>query len=167
MSGVEVSSYISGPDSEVIRTHINRAVKLLEEKGIAKEIDTTIRNPKPRTAFIPDRAVLKNMGFNEMALGTTVLGLFDGMKIGSYKFEGRTFDIRVKANDIKNIEEAKNNVIGSYKGSPINLDAVVKTVSEPVSMAIARNDRQRSEFIYCNCAAGATAGDGGEQESDE
>ena len=50
MSGVEVSSYISGPDSEVIRTHINRAVKLLEEKGIAKEIDTTIRNPKPRTA---------------------------------------------------------------------------------------------------------------------
>ena len=159
MSGVEVSSYISGPDSEVIRTHINRAVKLLEEKGIAKEIDTTIRNPKPRTAFIPDRAVLKNMGFNEMALGTTVLGLFDGMKIGSYKYEGRTFDIRVKANDIKNIEEAKNNVVGSYKGSPINLDAVVKTFSEPVSMAIARNDRQRSEFIYCNCAAGATAGD--------
>ena len=159
MSGVEVSAYIMGPDSEVIKTQVNRAVKLLEEKGIAKEIDTTIRNPKARTALIPDRAVLKNMGFNEMALGTTVIGLFDGLKIGSFKSEGRTFDIRVRTNDIKNIEEAKNNVIGSYKGSPINLDAVVTAVSEPVSMAIARNDRQRSEYIYCNCAAGATAGD--------
>ena len=159
MSGVEVSAYIMGPDSEVLKTQINRAVKILEDKGIAKEIDTTIRNPKPRTALIPDRTILKNMGYSEMALGTTVMGLFDGLKIGTFKNEGRTFDIRVKTNDIRNIEEAKNNVIGSYKGSPINLDAVVKIKSEPVSMAIARNDRQRSEYIYCNCANGATAGD--------
>lgn len=159
MSGVEVSAYIMGPDSEVLKAQINRAVKILEEKGIAKEIDTTIRNPKPRTTLIPDRTILKNMGYSEMALGTTVMGLFDGLKIGTFKNEGRTFDIRVKTNDIRNIEEAKNNVIGSYKGSPINLDAVVKIKSEPVSMAIARNDRQRSEYIYCNCANGATAGD--------
>lgn len=159
MSGSEFCAFITGPDSEVIRTQINRAVKLLEEKGIAKEIDTTIRNPKPRTSFIPDRAVLKNMGVNETFLGTSIIGLFDGLKIGTYKSGGRTFDIRVKTNDIKNIEEAKNNVIGSYKGSPVNLDTVVTAVSDPVSLAIARNSRERSEYIYCNCEKGYTPGD--------
>ena len=159
MSGSEFCAFITGPDSEVIRTQINRAVKLLEEKGIAKEIDTTIRNPKPRTSFIPDRAVLKNMGVNETFLGTCIMGLFDGLKIGTYKSGGRTFDIRVKTNDIKNIEEAKNNVIGSYKGSPVNLDTVVTAVSDPVSLAIARNSRERSEYVYCNCEKGYTPGD--------
>ena len=159
MSGSEFCAFITGPDSEVIRTQINKAVKLLEEKGIAKEIDTTIRNPKPRTSFIPDRAVLKNMGVNETFLGTSIIGLFDGLKIGTYKSGGRTFDIRVKTNDIKNIEEAKNNVIGSYKGSPVNLDTVVTAVSDPVSLAIARNSRERSEYIYCNCEKGYTPGD--------
>ena len=159
MSGSEFCCFITGPDSEVIRSQINRAVKLLEEKGIAKEIDTTIRNPKPRTSFIPDRAVLKNMGVNETFLGTSIMGLFDGLKIGTYKTGGRTFDIRVKTNDIKNIEEAKNNTIGSYKGSPVNLDTVVTAVSDPVSLAIARNSRERSEYVYCNCEKGYTPGD--------
>lgn len=161
MSGMDISAYISGPDSSVLQQYVRKAAKLLQERSMVREIDLTMRNPKPRISLIPDRTIIKNMGANELALGTTVMGFFDGLKIGSYKSGTRTFDIRLKTNDIKNINEANNTAIGSVNGIPINLDAVVTSAADPVSLSIARNNRERSEYIYCNCntEAGYAVGD--------
>ena len=158
-SGAEISAYISGSDSKIIRKYILESTNTLRKKGLIAEADNTIRNLKPRISFIPNRAILKNIGINELMLGTTVVGLIDGIKIGRFKKGNRSFDIRLKTNEIKNIEDAENTVMGNYKQESINLDVLAKSKSDPVSMVISRNNRKRSEYMYFNTTNNASTGD--------
>ncbi|MDD5596401.1 MAG: efflux RND transporter permease subunit [Victivallaceae bacterium] len=158
-SGAEIITYIAGSDFAILQREALKAIDILRKSGIASDIDSSIRATKPRTNVVPNRAVLRNLAIPESLLGTSILGFFDGVEAGSYKVGTRTYDIRIKTNDIEGFQEAENIVIGSMKGKPVNINVLADFESSPVSISMIREDKQRAAWIYCNPASGAAMGD--------
>ncbi len=158
-SGAALTAYIAGPDYEVLREEGVRAVQLLQKSGLAKDIDSSIRPDKPRINIVPNRAVLRNLGVSESQLGTSVAGYFDGVVAGNYKVGTRTFDIRVKAEDIEGREANSNIAIGAIDGKTINIDVLSTLESDPVMISVIREDKERTCWVYANIAPGKTLGE--------
>ena len=157
-SGAEVLAYISGPEPEILRQEGLKAVKKLEKSGLGKDIDSTARPLKQRINIVPNRAILRNLGVQEGALGTSVTAFFDGVEAGTYKVGERTFDIRVKTNEEDGLMANRNLIVGNLNGKPINIDAVADLESDPAQISIIRQDKNRTFWIYSNVAQGKTMG---------
>ncbi|MBQ9788080.1 MAG: efflux RND transporter permease subunit [Lentisphaeria bacterium] len=158
-SGAEITAYISGSDYEVLRREGVLAVQKLQQSGLAKDIDSSIRPEKPRINIVPNRAVLRNLGISESKLGTSVAGFFDGVEAGIYKVGTRTFDIRVKAEEFEGRDANSNIAVGSLNGKPINIDVLSNLESDPVMISVIREDKERTCWIYANTAPGKTLGE--------
>ncbi|MDD3155311.1 MAG: efflux RND transporter permease subunit, partial [Victivallaceae bacterium] len=158
-SGAAIVAYIAGPDSAVLKKEALNAIKLLKENRIAEDIDSSLRALKPRINVIPNRAVLRNLGLPESALGISVLGFFDGVEAGTYKVGTRSYDIRVKTSEEEGFEKLRDIIIGSMNGRPVNIDVLTRFESAPVSILLIRQDKERAAWIYCNPADGVAMGD--------
>ncbi|MBP5674156.1 MAG: efflux RND transporter permease subunit [Victivallales bacterium] len=158
-AGAEINFDILGPDFSVLQKEANRAMKLLQESGLASDIDSSIRASKPRVNIRPDRAILRNLSLSESALGTTALGFFDGVEAGTFKVGTRTYDIRVKTNEMEHFDDMENITIANINGHPVAISAFAELESSPVSISMFRQDKQRGARIYCNSANGGTMGD--------
>ena len=158
-AGAEMSFDILGPDFTVLQQEANRAMRLLQESGLASDIDSSLRAAKPRVNIRPDRAILRNLSLSESALGTTALGFFDGVEAGTFKVGTRTYDIRVKTNDMEHFSDMENITIANINGHPVAISAFAELESSPVSISMFRQDKQRGARIYCNSANGGTMGD--------
>lgn len=158
-SQTEVMAYISGTDYDVLNREGKRAMQILEKSGLARDIDSTIRVNKPRINIIPDKTVLKNLNIPESALGISVMGFFDGVEAGTYKVGTRTFDIRVKTNELSSAAEAGNLSVGTLNGKIINIDTLAALQNDPVMVSMIRQDKARSVWIYCNPAPGHVLGE--------
>ena len=134
-------------------------MKLLQESGIASDIDSSLRAAKPRVNIRPDRAILRNLSLSESALGTTALGFFDGVEAGSFKIGTRTYDIRVKTNEMEHFSDMENITIANINGHPVAISSFAQLESSPVSISMFRQDKQRGARIYCNSTNGGTMGD--------
>lgn len=158
-SQTEVMAYISGTDYDVLNREGQRAMQILERSGIARDIDSTIRANKPRINVIPDKTVLKNLNIPESALGMSVMGFLDGVEAGTYKVGTRTFDIRVKTNELSSVAEVGNLSVGTLNGKIINIDTLAALQSDPVMVSMIRQDKARSVWFYCNPAPGHVLGE--------
>lgn len=158
-SGAAIMAYISGPDYKILREEGIKAVQELQKSGLAKDIDSSLRPDKPRINIIPNRAVLRNLGISESALGNSVVGFFDGVEAGTYKIGTRTYDVRVKAEEIDGREANNNMIVGSLDGQPINIDVLADFESDPVMISVIREDKERTCWIYANTAPGKTLGE--------
>ena len=158
-AGAEINFDILGPDFAILQQEANRAMKLLQESGIASDIDSSLRAAKPRVNIRPDRAILRNLSLSESALGTTALGFFDGVEAGSFKIGTRTYDIRVKTNEMEHFSDMENITIANINGHPVAISAFAQLESSPVSISMFRQDKQRGARIYCNSSKGGTMGD--------
>jgi len=158
-TSTEVMAYITGPDFKELEKYGNEGMKILRESGIATDIDTSLRTDKPRINILPNRPVLRNLGFSETALGTSVMGFFDGVTAGTYKVGTRTYDIRIKTDELTDFDGVGNLVAGSLHGKPVNLDAVTHLEQDPVSIVMMRQDKQRSVWLFANSSNGASIGD--------
>ena len=158
-AGAEINFDILGPDFAILQQEATRATKLLQESGIASDIDTSLRASKPRVNIRPDRAILRNLSLSESALGTTALGFFDGVEAGTFKIGTRTYDIRVKTNEMEHFGDMENITIANINGHPVAISAFAQLESSPVSISMFRQDKQRGARIYCNSTNGGTMGD--------
>ena len=158
-AGAEINFDILGDDFTILQQEATRATKLLQESGIASDIDTSLRASKPRVNIRPDRTLLRNLSLSESALGTTALGFFDGVEAGTFKVGTRTYDIRVKTNDMEHFGDMENITIANINGHPVAISAFAELESSPVSISMFRQDKQRGARIYCNSANGGTMGD--------
>ena len=157
-SGSAIIAYISGTDYNVLNQEGLKAVEILQKSGLAKDIDSSIRPEKPRINIIPNRAVLRNLGVKEKSLGTSVAGFFDGVEAGTYKIGTRTFDIRVKTEEVDGIEANKSIAVGAIAGQPINIDVLADIESDPVMISVIREDKERTCWIYANTAPNQSLG---------
>ncbi|MCR5380536.1 MAG: efflux RND transporter permease subunit [Lentisphaeria bacterium] len=158
-AGAEINFDILGPDFTILQQEATRATKLLQESGIASDIDTSLRASKPRVNIRPDRTILRNLSLSESALGTTALGFFDGVEAGTFKIGTRTYDIRVKTNEMEHFGDMENITIANINGHPVAISAFAQLESSPVSISMFRQDKQRGARIYCNSTNGGTMGD--------
>jgi HAE1 family hydrophobic/amphiphilic exporter-1 len=126
---------------------------------MAQDIDTSVRTRKPRIVLKPNRTVIKDLGVDASTLGTSLVGYYEGIESGTFKVGGRSYDIRVKTEDVPGFDQAANIVAGSVNGKPIDLDVVATLEADPVSIALMREDKMRGGWIYANPAPGYTMND--------
>jgi HAE1 family hydrophobic/amphiphilic exporter-1 len=158
-SGSAIIAYISGSDYQVLNREGLKALEILRKSGLAKDIDSSIRPEKPRFNIVPNRAVLRNLGINERTLGTSIAGFFDGVEAGTYKVGTRTFDIRVKSEEVEGREANSNIAVGSIAGQPINIDVLTNIENAPMMISVIREDKERTCWIYANLAPNKSLGE--------
>ncbi len=158
-SGSELTAYITGPDMEVLMVEGDKAIDALRVSGASRDLDSSVRATKPRTNITPIRPVLRNLGVSETTLGMAVAGFFDGIEAGTYKVGTKSYDIRVKASEKKGYGTIAELVMGQREGVPLTLEVFANLENLPVAVSVIRQDKQRSVWIYSNCASGKTIGD--------
>ena len=158
-SGAEFSACIIGPDFPILEKYAKIGMRLLEESGKAKDIDTSIRVGKPRINLIPRRPIFKNLGLEAASVGTSIVGFFEGVEAGTYKIGSRSFDIRVKMEERQGIDQVGKLTAGSIQDKPINLDVLTEIQPDNVSISLIRKDKERSAWLYANPAPGFVTGD--------
>ncbi len=158
-SGAEVSVFVAGPDFATLENYTRLGMKILQDSGKAKDIDSSVRSGKPRINLLPRRPILRNLGLDAALLGTSVAGFFEGVEAGTYKIGSRTFDIRVKQDLPDGLEALQTLSAGSREGRPLMLDALTAQNKDSVSISVIRQDKERTAWLYANPAAGFVAGD--------
>jgi len=159
ISGVEMTAFVSGDDFDKLEEYALLGAKILRESGMAQDIDTSVRTRKPRIVLTPNRTVIKDLGVDAATLGTSLVGYYEGIESGTFKVGGRSYDVRVKTEEVPGFDQAANIVAGSVKGKPIDLDVVASLETDPVSIALMREDKMRGGWIYANSAPGYTMDD--------
>ena len=159
VSGVEMTAFISGDDFDKLEEYAKRGAAILRESGMAEDIDTSVRTRKPRIVLKPNRTVIKDLGVDAATLGTSLVGYYEGVESGTFKVGSRSYEIRVKTEDVPGFDQASNIVAGSVRGKPIDLDVVASLEADPVSIALMREDKMRGGWIYANAAPGYTLDD--------
>ena len=159
VSGVEMTAFISGDDFDKLEEYAKRGAAILRESGMAEDIDTSVRTRKPKIVLKPNRTVIKDLGVDAATLGTSLVGYYEGVESGTFKVGSRSYEIRVKTEDVPGFDQASNIVAGSVRGKPIDLDVVASLEADPVSIALMREDKMRGGWIYANAAPGYTLDD--------
>ena len=159
ISGVEMTAFIAGDDFARVEEYALLGAKILRESGMAQDIDTSVRTRKPRIVLQPNRTVIKDLGVDAATLGTSLVGYYEGIESGTFKVGSRSYDVRVKTEDVAGFDQAANIVAGSVNGKPIDLDVVASLEADPVSIALMREDKMRGGWIYANSAPGYTMDD--------
>lgn len=159
VSGVEMTAFVSGDDFDKLEEYALLGAKILRESGMAQDIDTSVRSRKPRIVLTPNRTVIKDLGVDAATLGTSLVGYYEGVEAGTFKVGSRSYDVRVKTEDVPGFDQAANIVAGSVNGKPIDLDVVASLEADPVSIALMREDKMRGGWIYANSAPGCTIDD--------
>ena len=159
VSGVEMTAFISGDDFDKLEEYAKLGAKILRESGMAEDVDTSVRTRKPRIVLKPKRTIIKDLGVDAATLGTSLVGYYEGIEAGTFKVGSRSYDIRVKTEEVPGFDQASNIVAGSVKGKPIDLDVVATLEADPVSIALMREDKMRGGWIYANAAPGYTMDD--------
>ncbi len=149
-SGQDMCCYLTGPDLEKLKSEALRLTKVLRDSGKVTEANSNVIAEKPRFNILPDRTILKNFNISESNLGTYIVGLVDGIKVGNFKYNGRTYDIRVMADSVESLDEINKVVVGDVDGEPVNLGNVTNTKTDPTSIVISRDDRELSVYVYIN-----------------
>ncbi len=158
-SDTDIKACVMGPDFSELERFNRIGIKVLEDSGLSKDVDTSVRPGKPQINLLPKRPILQNLGVGAAQLGANVRGSFDGIEVGTYKLSGRSFDIRVKLGEQEGLDTIQGLNSGAIRGQPINLDVLTDRRLDSMSISVIRRDRQRSSWLYANLAPGAALSD--------
>ncbi len=158
-SACEVAACLTGSNREELERFALMGADLLRESGVATDVDSSVRAPKPRILVRPDRPILKGIDLPASTLAVSLAGYFDGVERGSYKIAGRSYDIRIRTAERTGFGQIGDVVIGAVNGSPVNLDAIAHAETESVPLALHRFDKERAAWICANPASGYATSD--------
>ncbi|MDT8389006.1 MAG: efflux RND transporter permease subunit [Lentisphaeria bacterium] len=140
-----IELYVMGDDLNVLDT-TGLAIKQLadtDEKNRFADMDTTVRDGKPKIVAIPNRAVLADLGISPETLGMTMRGNLEGLTAGTFKRGDRNYDIVVKFEDAEGADQINQFMFPGKAGQNLLIGTLadIKTTTSPVQ--ILRRDKRR------------------------
>ena len=125
--------------------------------GLAKnpgfvDIDKSLKLGLPELAVTPDRDKAAAMGVDARAIAQTIQMMVGGMDVGTFKEDGRRYDIRMR---VEGEDRADPEAIGALyvrnaAGEPVALRNLVSVEMGAAASEITRIDRQRSVNVSAN-----------------
>ena len=158
-SSAEYELKIAGENLDQLNEYGLQIAQALRDSGMARDVDTTVRSGKPEQKVIPRRPILQNMGLQSKTIGTILRGSLEGIEAGTYKIGARSYDIRVKLEDRKGLDQLKELSIGSKDGRPLNIEVVAGLKDDTMPTQINRSNRERIVKVLANTAPGVGLGD--------
>lgn len=131
--------------------------KLMEELGTVSDIDSDYRGATSEVRIFPSRLRAQERGVSISDIGAAVSATLSGTVAGKLTLEGRRFDIRVKAEELKDesLERISKILVPNNRGELIPVSEVAEVRREPALLSISRSDRVRTIKMFANLAPGA------------
>ena len=116
------------------------------------DLDKSLKLGLPELKVVPDREKAAAMGVDARAIAQTIQMMVGGMDVGTFKEDGRRYDIRMR---VDGEERADPDAIGALyvrnrSGEPVALRNLVTVEMGAAPSEITRIDRQRSVNINAN-----------------
>lgn len=145
-----VAFNLRGPDLDVLDEKSKEIIKRLEERGLARELDTDYKKGIRELQFYPKREVLAARGVSMETISRTLQALVGGLVVGQFTSDGRRFDIRIKSEDglIRSAEDIKKLYVRNIVGNMEPLGPLVDAREEMITQSINRINRQRSVSVF-------------------
>ena len=141
---------ISGDEFAVLDSLGLKASSLASTIDGVADLDTSVRSGKPEIRLRPRRSVLGDLGVTSNDMGMLVRAGFDGIEAGSYKRGDRTFDIRVKFEEVEGREQVAALLFPGGPGKPVTIGGLARVEERRAPVQITRNDKRRVSKIYAN-----------------
>ncbi|HIG00526.1 MAG TPA: efflux RND transporter permease subunit [Myxococcales bacterium] len=116
------------------------------------DLDKSLKLGLPELTVKPDREKAAAMGVDARAIAQTIQMMVGGMDVGTFKEEGRRYDIRmrVEGEDRADPEAIGELYVRNRNGEPVALRNLVSVELGAAPSEITRIDRQRSVNISAN-----------------
>lgn len=157
-NGASLQARVSGSDLAELEKAGRKSVENIQKTGLAKDIDSSVRQGKATVNLVPRRVILQNLGIPLAALNNSAKGSLEGIEVGTYRLGSRSFDIRVKQKEEHGMMQIEQMSVLPNEGFPLPLSAVVEIKEETKPVSISRYDKERAVMIYANPAAGQALG---------
>ena len=157
-SGSSINTRISGPELNELEAIGRRSIEKIVRSGIAKDVDTTIRQGKSTVNIVPRRTILQNVGMPLVTLRNSAKSSLEGMEIGTYRIGSRSFDIRLRQQEERGMEQIDQMSVLPNAGIPLPLNAFAELKEESKPVSINRYDKERTVLIYANPGRGKALG---------
>lgn len=157
-SASQVEMEISGDDQKTIERLAAQAETIFKESPLMTDVDTNVRPGKPELKIVPKLPILNDMGISPADLGEITRGAVDGIEAGTYKVGDRSFDIRVIARELGDIEEVSTFNFSTRNGKPLDLDSISEKQRGRIPIQIVRVDKRKTAKVYANPRKGVALG---------
>ena len=154
---------LKGPDLDELTARAQEVQRLAMTLPGLAQIDTGARDDKPEVRFLPDRAVMADMGLDAAAVGALLRANVDGVEAASYKEDLKTVDVRVKLAEREGAAAVGETPVPAAPGRPVPLSAFTREVRAGQKVMIFRHDKDTAILIGGNERAGYAAGTVGGQ----
>jgi len=149
-SSSQMEIEISGDEQKTIEKLALQAEKILKNGSLLTDVDTNVRPGKPELKLLPENAILRELNLDSYYIGELTRCAVDGIKAGTYKTGGRSFDIRVINKEMSSINEIKDINFLSHNNAPLNIDSITKKTLDRIPIQIVRVDKRKTAKIYAN-----------------
>lgn len=140
-----IEMYVKGDDLNVLDT-TGLAIKKLadtDKKNRFTDMDTTVRDGKPKIVATPKRTVLADLGISPNLLGMTMRGNLEGLTAGTFKRGDRNYDIVVKFKKTEGSDQIDEFMFPGKPGQNLLISSLadIKRTTSPIQ--ILRRDKRR------------------------
>ncbi|MBE6375414.1 MAG: efflux RND transporter permease subunit [Lentisphaerae bacterium] len=157
-SGAEIRCVINGQDLEVLEEAERKVMETLPASGMVRDIDSSRRERKVNINITPDRTILQNLGISSEQLYRYMLGSLDGIEVGDFRLNSRTFDIRVKNSKEFGEAQLRQTAPAIKENNPLGTEVLASITEEARPVVINRYDKVRTMWLYANTAPGHALG---------
>ncbi|MBU2549741.1 MAG: efflux RND transporter permease subunit [Proteobacteria bacterium] len=154
----DVEMEIAGQDLETLDRLAIKAQDLSENLPGIRDVDTSVRPGKPELRIKPDRAVLADLGAPVSSMGMTLRANLEGITAGTFKQQGRNYDIVVKLDPEKGKEQIESFQFPGRPGKPILLGSLGTVEETRAPILITRKDKERVSKLFANLSPGTPLG---------
>lgn len=147
-----------GPDWDKLIDLSEKAKTIMEESGLAVDVDSNFSGRIPELAIIPDRRSALERAVSVDEIGQTVQAMLAGIVAGKYAQGGRRYDVRVKieGEQLQEIGDIAKIMVRNNRGELVRLGDVAKIVEQQGLQNITRQDRSRAITLTANLADGVS-----------
>jgi multidrug efflux pump subunit AcrB len=147
---------IRGPDWDQLGLLDETFMSEMKNSGVFQDIDTDYQRGMPELDVIPDREKCMANNVDVQALANTVSYMVGGQKIGTFKDNGKQYDVRVRLlqQDRSRREDVSDLYVRSKDGNLVRVSDVANISLRPSFQSISRQMRQRAVSLSANPAPG-------------
>jgi multidrug efflux pump subunit AcrB len=147
---------IRGPDWDELGALDETFMSEMKNSGVFQDIDTDYQRGMPELDVIPDREKCMANNVDVQSLANTISYLVGGQKIGTFKDNGKQYDVRIRLlqQDRSRREDVSDLYVRSKDGKLVRISDVASVSLRPSFQSITRQMRQRAVSLSANPAPG-------------
>ena len=150
----DIAQYVKGPDLGVLDQAGLRMARAFAADPVNTDVASSIRPGRPEVRFLPDRAVLHDLGLPASTLGQSLRANVAGLEQTTYKRGDRSYDIRARYRQVDGQGQLAAFDLPGPGSQPFPIGAVAELRPGLQPTIINRYDKSRTVILYANAARG-------------